>query len=58
MRVLKTEDCFYVGGGNASDTNTGSFGDCPAPNSRTSLNSRSPRFARLTDSLVNLAISQ
>jgi hypothetical protein len=27
MRVLKTEDCFYVGGGNASDTNTGSFGD-------------------------------
>jgi hypothetical protein len=27
MRVLKTEDCFYVGAGNASDTNTGSFGD-------------------------------
>jgi hypothetical protein len=27
MRVLKTEDCFYVAGGNASDTNTGGFGD-------------------------------
>ena len=27
MRVLKTEDCFYVAGGNASDTNTGDFGD-------------------------------
>lgn len=27
MRVLKTEDCFYIAGGNASDTNTGSFGD-------------------------------
>lgn len=27
MRVLKTEDCFYVAGGNASDTNSGNFGD-------------------------------
>ena len=27
MRVLKTEDCFYVGAGNASDTNSGNFGD-------------------------------
>ena len=27
-----------------------------APNPRTNLNSRSPRFARLTDSFVNLAV--